>query len=500
MSSRAMHRAARPACAALALVLLGGCGDPALWARWQAQRSLFRTRALEHRMLARGVPDREFDRTERRFRELLEQFPPEAWAPARPDTGVAAEVAVASGFAGLALAGSETRRGRLGAAAEDLGRLVPRVARLPGVLLAARIAHHDVLERLGRFDEALAERTAVAAMDPLADPARVEPPPEVLAAPLQLAAELRSRGRSDDAASALRAADARFTAALGRATPAARQAMVLGLGAVRAARGDAAGALEPMRRELLAARPEYVPEWAEVMSEHALSAGAPDSALVYAHWTVRANNARGVAGRAMLVAAQAWEKLGRGDSALATYDLALANWPDPGALGPVLHFRRAGLLESLGQWELARAEYVTLAAKYPTHEFALLSGQRIIAHHLEHGEPELARIAGAAALANLDRLLEINRDPFVQRQARGVRARLLLDLGRLPEAEEALLDQWRRYPADSSSQEAGMSAATLARHRPGGGPRADSILTALRRNAFSATVRREAGAGAPGSR
>ena len=500
MISRFAGRAARLPCAALVLALVGGCGDPALWARWQAQRSLFRTRALVDRMRARGAPDANFDRSERRFRALLEQFPPEAWAPATPDTGVATEVAVASGFAGLALAESEARRGRLEAAAADLASLEPRVARLPGVLLAARIARHAVLEQVGRFEEALGERAAVAAMDPHADPWRTEPPPEVLEAPLLLAAELRSRGRDDDAREALRAADERFTTALARATPAARQAMVLALGAVRAARGDAAGALAPMRREMLAAGAGVLPEWSEVMSEHALTAGAPDSALVYAHWTMRTNNTRGVAGRAMLVAAQAWAKLGSRDSALATYDMAIANWPDPGALGPILRFHRAELLESMGRWELARAEYVTLAAKYPTHEFALLSGQRIIAHYLEHGQPELARVAGAAALANLERLLGSNHDRGVQRQARAVRARLLLDLGRLPEAEEALLDQWRRYPADSAAQEAGFRAATLARHRPGGNARADSILAALRRNAFSATVRREAGAGAAGPR
>ena len=43
---------------------------------------------------------------------------------------------------------------------------------------------------------------------------------------------------------------------------------------------------------------------------------------------------RRVAGRAWLVAAQAWEQLGRPDSALANYDAVLAHWNDPGALGP----------------------------------------------------------------------------------------------------------------------------------------------------------------------
>jgi tetratricopeptide (TPR) repeat protein len=235
------------------------------------------------------------------------------------------------------------------------------------------------------------------------------------------------------------------------------------------------------------------------MAACALEAGAPDTALVYAHWATRADDSRRVAGQAMLVTAQAWEKLGRADSALATYDLALRHWPDPGALGPVLRFRRAELLEAQGQWELSRSEYVGLAAKYPTNPFALMSGQRIVAHHMDHGEAELARLEGEAFLTNLEHLLGTNRDPEVQRQARAVRAGLLVDLGRLPEAEDALLDQWRRYPADSAAQQAGMRAATLARHRAGGAARADSILAALRRNAFSATVRREAGAGADAS-
>ncbi len=500
MRARVPRHATLPFVGVLLLALAGGCGDPALWARWQAQRSLFRTRSLEHRMLARGAPETDFDRIEGRYRALLEEFPPERWAPAIPDTGVASEVALASGRAGLALAGSEARRGRLSAAAEDLGRLEPRVARLPEILVAARTARHDALAQLGRFDEALAERVAVAAMDPLADPARVEPPPEVLEAPLQLAAELRARGRDVDARGALRDADARFTSAFEHAQPGARQAMALGLSAVRAARGDATGALAPLRRQLLVSGSGLVAEWAEVMGACALEAGSPDSALVYAHWAMRTDDTRRVAGQALLVAARAWERLGRRDSALATYDLALARWREPGAIGPTLLLRRAELLESLGQWELSQSQYIALAAKYPSHAFALMSGQRIVTHHLEHGEPELARLAGAAFLASLERLLATNRDPDVQRQARAARAGLLVDLGRLPEAEDALLDQWRRYPADSAARQAGIRAATLARHRPGGGARADSILAALRRSAFGATVLTEVGAGAAGSR
>jgi tetratricopeptide (TPR) repeat protein len=479
------------------MALVGGCGDPALWARWQAGREWFRAQAFESRVHARGTPsEADLDRVERRYRALLEKFPPETWAPATPGAGAAYEVATVSGRAGLALAACEANRGRHGVAEAELERLEPRVARLPGILLAARLARYDALVRLGRFDDALAERSAVAQMDPNGDPGLSEPPPDVLEAPLRLAAELRSRGREEDAGRVLREADARFTAALERAAPAARQAMALGLGSVRAARGDAAGALAPLRSQMLASDPGVRAEWAEVMAEYSMAAGAPDSALVYARWAMHADDTRRVAGQAMLVAAQAWEKLGRGDSALVAYDLALRRWQDPGVLGPVLRFRRAELLASLGKWELAASEYVTLAAKYPAHVLAMRSGQRIVAHHLEHGEPELARVAGEAALANLERLLGTNRDPDVQREARAARAGLLLDLGRLPEAEDALLDQWRRYPADSAAQEAGLRAANLARYRPGGTARAESILTALRRNAFSATVRREADAGA----
>ena len=166
----------------------------------------------------------------------------------------------------------------------------------------------------------------------------------------------------------------------------------------------------------------------------------------------------------------------------------------PGALGPPARFARAGLLERLGQWERARAEYLALAAAYPTDPLAFLSAQRIVQHHLQRGEPELARVAGESAIANLEQLLAHNRDPQVQRRARAVRAELLLALGRLAEAEDALLEEWRLAPDDSTAQDAALRAARLAAHRPGGETRADSVAGELRRHATSAAVRRAAGA------
>jgi hypothetical protein len=121
---------------------------------------------------------------------------------------------------------------------------------------------------------------------------------------------------------------------------------------------------------------------------------------------------------------------------------------------------------------------------------------------MQQNEPELALVAGEQSVQNLGHLLETDLDPEVQRDARSVRADLLLMMGRLREAEDGLLELWRRFPADSVGQDAGLRAAQLAEHQPGEAGRADSILSALRRGASNATVRRALGLGgapAPGA-
>ena len=267
-----------------------------------------------------------------------------------------------------------------------------------------------------------------------------------------------------------------------------------GISRVYASRGNAPGALAALRTAMRADAPSYTALYARALAARAFDAGAPESVFAYARWAASLSGSRGVAGPAWLVAGEAWEQLGNADSALASYDAVLRQWTDPGAVGPMARYRQSRLLEDLGEWERARAGFVALAARYPTHTLAFASLRQVVQHHLRAGEPEMARVVGEAAIQNLANLIGTNLDPTVQRDARAVRADLLLSLGRLDEAESVLLDLWRRFPEDSLAQDAGLRAARLAEHRAGGAARAESILVGLRHRAANAAVRRAAAA------
>lgn len=115
-------------------------------------------------------------------------------------------------------------------------------------------------------------------------------------------------------------------------------------------------------------------------------------------------------------------------------------------------------------------------------------------HHLQASEPELARLAGEEGIDQLGRLLVTNADPLVQRQARAVRAELLLLLGRTAEAESSFVDLWQRFPGDSAAQDGALRAAALAEHQAGGKPRAGVLLARLATRAANVTVRNAAAA------
>ncbi len=478
-----------------------GCGDEALWARWCSDRDFFHAQAFERHVEAKGrqARDDEWQDAEEKYRTVVERYPASRWASPAPPPGPGRDVAATSARAAHAIAQIEVRRGRDAEAAALWERFEQEYASLPLMVVAARVERFGALTRLGRFDEALAERAALAEMDPLADPGRTGLPADVLDAPVRLAHELRERGRDAEARAALARGVEHLDAAFRRAR--GREAVDLAdaVSRVRAEQGDAAGALATLRLALPGLRPDERALWAQVAAGRALDAGAPESTFAYAAWAWRASDARRVAGQAMLSAARAWEALGRADSSVACDEAILARWSDPGLLGPIVRFHRATVLQASGDWELAHAEYHTLAARYPSDPLAFRGATRIVQYHLGRGEFELARIAGEAAIANLEHLLAVNRDPVVQREAGRARADLLLSIGRLDAAESALLGLWSRFPADSAVQEGALRAAELARHRAGGAPRADSILALLRRGAISATVRREAAAAADAS-
>jgi hypothetical protein len=150
------------------------------------------------------------------------------------------------------------------------------------------------------------------------------------------------------------------------------------------------------------------------------------------------------------------------------------------------------LFGELGRFESARAEWRALQAQSPTHELAFLSMRRIVQHHLALGETELAHFEARRSIDNLERLLVMNADPLVQRQARLVRAELLADSGEPLAAVDGLLDVWDRFPADSVAEAAALRAARIARDLPGRGGLADSLFARIAVEAWNADVRRSA--------
>ena len=481
------------ALALLAAALLAGCGDPDVWARWQAERGLYHAARAVRRAEQRSPADgaRERAGAERRLEALLAAFPAARWG-SPPSRGPARDVALAASRASLSLA-------RLAAFAGDDERALAlwRVARaqwgaLPSATVTARVGAARALDRLGRFDEALEERLALARLDPLGDPDRTGPSPQVLAAPALVVAELRDLGRDADAATVLQEADAHFAAALSRARPADALPIARALAEVRVARGDGVGALAALRATLALLRAWEVPGRAVALAECALDAGEPDSAIAYARWAASATNSRSVAGPALVVAARAWEARGIPDSAFAAYDALFDRWTDPGLIAPEAHFRRASLLERLGQWERARSEFVSLTAAAPTHPFAFRAILQVVRHHFEEGQLELARIEGENAVERIEYLLATNRDPAVQKEAGLTRAAVLQELGSTARAESSLVDLWRRFPEDSATESAALRGASLAEHRPGGRATAAALYDELVRRAASSPVRRTA--------
>ena len=99
--------------AIVALTLLSGCGDPDLWARWQAQRGLWRAnRAADVLMLRPGRLDpTEWTRLETGFRSISDAYPAGRWAGRAMNPGPARDVALASSQASLVLGELAARAG-----------------------------------------------------------------------------------------------------------------------------------------------------------------------------------------------------------------------------------------------------------------------------------------------------------------------------------------------------------------------------------------------------
>jgi len=485
---------ARTVAAALAVgALLAGCGEQDVWPRWQAERALFHARRAAVKVEARGhdAGARERAAAEARLAAVSAAFPASRWGTP-PVHGPARDVALASAGAAMELAVLAAATGEDELALERWRDAHRQWARLPGVVVRAHAGSAAALARLGRYDEALEERCALAALDPLGDPDRKGPAPAVLAAPVPAARELRESARAAEATALLQAADANFAAALERASGPGVLELARALAGIRTALGDAPGALAALRGTFAGLRAWEVTARAVELAACALDAGRPDSALAYSNWASRESGSRTVAGPALLIASRAWEALGRPDSAVAACDAIFDRWPDPGPVGPEAHFQRGCLLESMGQWERARSEFASLTAASPSHPRAFEATLRVVQHHLAAGDFELARVEGENAIGRVEYQLATNRDPQVQLQAAALRGELLIALGHTARAESTLVDLWRRFPEDSAAEAAALRGASLAEHRPGGRTAATEIYSELAARAVSPAVRRQA--------
>lgn len=476
------------------LPFLTGCGDPDVWARWRAERALWNAHRRADRVLLRpdGPRAQDWAMLERRFSTALEQFPAERWAPLARGGGAARDVAAASGDAALVLGELAARQGRHDQAVKLWRAVAADYSTLPDVVLEARLSTAEALAQLGRHDEKLETLRAVVDSTPLVDARTRQLRTRMLTTTRWLARELQESERGEEATTVLRNAERRFSAALARPGTPDKPALAVALSDVRSALGDVPGSLAALRQALGSAPAAQAPTRVLALAEQSLALRAPDSVFAYARWASTLDRNRGVAGPALLLMAAAFEQQGRSDSALANYDALFSRWESLGPLEARTRYRRGVLLERLGRWELARGEFRTLAASSPTDPLAFQGLRRIVQHHIDRGEFDLARVEGDATLRNLRHLVVTNRDPVVQREARVVQSELLLSLGQVATAESSFVDLWRRFPGDSTTEDGALRAARIAEHLPDGTDRARELYRELRRDARNATVRHSA--------
>lgn len=452
------------------LLALAGCDSSDLWARWQAERGLWKAERLVERMRIqpRLTEDHELAHAQEVFRRIERQFPASRWT--RPEVlarRIARDVAEQSGRASIQVARLDEARGWPDSAVAGYERVMRDFAAVPAVKLEAAIGRAATLQRAEDPRAAEAWRE-VADGFAVIDDERRNAVAAVLEAPFRAAELYRASGYDSTAVTVLRDAEARWSETLASLRdPQAAPTLWVHLSRARSEQRDPArldGALDALRRALPGANAgERRPGLLLSLGEVALAGGRSDTALVYARW---AETLRGRVGAdALLLEARIWEAEGRPDSAADAYGRLTYAYPNALEPGSIARFRRGMAFEQLDRWEQARSEYRGLAAFNPTYEGTLQSYERIVAHHLRRGEAELAEMEGRHGLDALDRVVATYQDPEVVWSARAARARLLLALGRSMNAFEALSQLWDAYAGTPRGTDAAMEAARLAETR-----------------------------------
>src|SRR4029450_8690098 len=100
-------------------------------------------------------------------------------------------------------------------------------------------------------------------------------------------------------------------------------------------------------------------------------------------------------------------------------------------------------------------------------EYSLRSYERIVVHHLQAGEKEMAKIEAKRTLEGMDHLLTTVQGDATLLRIRQLRARVLLDVGSWEQAYTALQVLWSHYRHLDLGAEAGFRAAELAERELG---------------------------------
>jgi tetratricopeptide (TPR) repeat protein len=477
-------------------LLVTGCGDGRLWARWRAERGAWRARRAVERIeinprLA-GAAD--WARADAACRSVVTDFPAAAWsARVRAGDSMAFDVLEASGRVALLRARLEELHERPEAAADGYDRARRDYAAVPAISLEAAVARAGLLAGAGLATEVEAAWDAIARDYPVTDPRTGTIFDAVLDAPLLVARDRRARGDVSGADSVLRSAEAVCLRLLpARRGLAAAPALWVRVSRARSARGDAVGAREALRRALAdpAATP-MAPGLVLTLARQSLESALPDTALAYADWAARDF---GGAARpaALLVAAQAWRARGVPDSALQTYEALVQEGPDDQDVAAEARFGRARLLEDLGRWDQARGEYHALVSAVPTHPLAFESMMRVVRHHLGRGERGLGLTEARHALASLDALIANQQDDDLQVRAGEARARLLFETDDTRGGCGALAALLRRYPEAPLDPALLMSAGEAAETRLNDADLARELYRAAAGRAVAPDLRRRA--------
>ena len=125
-------------------------------------------------------------------------------------------------------------------------------------------------------------------------------------------------------------------------------------------------------------------------------------------------------------------------------------------------YQRAVLLEEAGRWPLARAEYSALCAAAPTQPRALQAWERVVRHHRNAGEEDLARMETEHALTALDQLIGMQNDDSERRRTREARVAVLFAAGRTREGIRELQDVWASGGVSAEGAALGEAAARQA--------------------------------------